>query len=212
MPVGDDDGRVLLRTRPPYVAFKAFKELVERAQREEAPDRIDAVLLAHWRIATGNESALTTSLKSLGIIDDTGRPTNDFRELRLGPAQRRAALRRCAKRAYPELDGAFDAKVDADQLRNYFVDRRALLGQMVDKATRFFRRLEEVVGAGSLALGSTDLVHRGAATSTVGLHLSDTGAPDLTLAITVEVPFGASEDELVAFFRRIQRAWQQAHG
>src|SRR5262249_36592316 len=131
---------------PPYAAFAAFEELVQRAANEDVPARVDKPLLVAWGIAAGNESGLLTSLRSLGLIDADGRPTDDGGELRLGRPRRQAALVRCLRRAYPGLTASDGSEIDDDQLHDYFVAERGLTGQMVDKAMRFYRRLAAATG------------------------------------------------------------------
>src|SRR5713226_2325554 len=52
---------------PPYAAFVAFEAFLQRAADEPVPPAVDKPLLVAWEIAAGNESALLTSLRSLGI-------------------------------------------------------------------------------------------------------------------------------------------------
>lgn len=207
------DSGLLRQSRPPYVAYTSFDRFCQSAAREELPGRVDSALLARWNVAAGNESALLTSLKGLGLIDANGRPTGDFREMRLSAPRRLAALQRCAERAYPGL--GFDAGVPrgSDQLRDYFVDQRGLRGQMIDKAVRFYRGLEQALGAGAPAERATGQRRESRAGSGIPAATPGTGGPPrgtLPLALSVQVPFGADEEELTAFFRRLRRAWTRA--
>lgn len=210
---GEPDDERLRQVRPPYVAFKAFDDFLSRAAREEVPARIDAALLARWQIAPGNESALITSLKSLGLIVADGRPTEDYRDVQLSPPRRQTALRRCAKRAYPGLDTAIGATIDADQLYDYFVAQRGLLGQMVEKASRFYRRFVEMLGVDSGPASGSPARQpsgHGAHPRGAGLTRGDAAEGPL-LNVTVQIPSGASEAELIELFERIQRAWRKAN-
>src|ERR1035437_7667406 len=60
---------------PPYAAYVSFDAFIRRAAAEGVPVVVDKSLLIGWAIAAGNESGVLTSLKSLGLIDDAGRPT-----------------------------------------------------------------------------------------------------------------------------------------
>src|SRR5438874_99997 len=128
------------RLIPPYSSFVAFESLLRRAGSEGVPPHIDKALLVEWGIAAGNESGLITTLKSLGIIDEEGRPTELYREIRLSQPRRAAALRRASDLAYPGLTVEREPP-DEDQLHDYFIEERGLTGQMVDKAMRFYRQL-----------------------------------------------------------------------
>jgi hypothetical protein len=101
---------------------------------------VDKALLLAWRIATGNESGLLTTLKTLGIVDEEGSPTELYREMRLSTPRRVAALGRAVDLAYPGLAPA-GVRVDDNQLFDYFIEERGLTGQMVEKAIRFYRQL-----------------------------------------------------------------------
>jgi hypothetical protein len=130
---------------PPYAAYSAFEAFLRRAASEPIPALVDKPLLVVWEIAAQNESSLLTTLKSLGILNEAGQPTDLYHELRLSRPRRLAALRRCQQLAYPSLAGAPDAGLDANQLHDYFVGERGLTGQMVDKASRFYGRLRDAI-------------------------------------------------------------------
>ena len=209
------DSDLLVKVRPPYVAFKTFETFLQRLAREDIPARVDSSLLKRWRIAAGNESALVTSLKSLSLIDADGRPTNEYREMRLSIPRQQAALRRCAERAYAGLDTPVEAEIGADQLHDCFVAKRGLHGQMVDKAMRFFRGLEEALRGATttrapieppIRISHTAATSTPQATATAPLSSADS----LTLALTVQVPFDATEAELADFIRRVRQAWRQS--
>ena len=202
--LGSVDGERLRQMRPPYVAFKTFDQFLRRAAAEEVPPRVDSNLLVRWKIAGGNESALITSLKSLGLIDADGRPAQDYHDIRLSLPRRQTSLRRCAKRAYAGLDGAIEKEITTDHLHDYFIASRGLLGQMLDKATRFYRNFEEMLAASARQSGAEGAPSRAAPASPIS------GEGRLALNVTVEIPFNASEAELIALFERVQRAWRQA--
>ena len=224
------------RQIPPYSSFVAFESLVRRAGSEGLPLQVNKSLLIEWGIAAGNESGLITTLKALGLVDDDGRPTDVYREIRLSQPRRTAALRRAVDRAYPGL-AASGSLPDDDQLYDYFVEQRGLTGQMVDKAIRFYRQLMD------------SLAHPAASTDTEGLkrtttpirlaapRLTDSGAEarlasanpggnivalpftrdasrvepaDVGLTLVVQIRPEATEDELTDFFRSIRRAWRRS--
>src|SRR5258707_10403498 len=125
---------------PPYAAYVSFDALIQRAENEAVPALVDKNLLVSWGIAPGNESGVLTSLKSLGLTDDAGHPTDLYREIRLSPSRRIPALQRCIEFAYPGL--SFEGRtIENDRLHDYFVEERGLTGQMVSKAMRFYRQI-----------------------------------------------------------------------
>jgi hypothetical protein len=214
--IGDrDDAHPYARTLPPYVAFKTLEEFLQRARREEVPATVHAGLLKRWGIAAGNESALITSLKALGLIDSSGCPTETFHEVRLSAPRRLKALQRAAEHAYPDLGVEVGAPIEDDRLHDYFVARRGLRGQMVQKAMRFYRRLEQVLrGERSGPEPAAPFVRHQAPVS------STPAAPDATalvsteenlrLSLVVQLPSNVSEQQLAEFVAGVYRAWRRA--
>lgn len=205
-----------LRPHPPYVAFKTLDEFLQRVRREDVPAKIHAGLLKRWGIAAGNESALITALKALGLIDTNGRPTEAFLEVRLSAPRRLAALRRAAGHAYPDLGVEIGAPIDDDQLHDYFVARRGLRGQMVQKAMRFYRHLEQALGRESRGDELADRpAHFEAPTvstfATAPATLVSAGET-LQLSLVVQLPTNVAEQELADFITGVYRAWRQARG
>ncbi len=207
----------VLRARPQYVAFKAMEQFLQRAHDDVIPTSVDAALLKRWGVAAGNESALITSLKALGLIDAAGRPTRDYDDIRLSPPRRLEALRRGALRAYRDLDGAFDVPIHDDQLYDYFVGKRGLRGQMVDKAIRFYRHLERLLRAESQPREPASMASPAprieAAPPLATVPLAPARSSEaLSLSLVVQLPLDVDEHDLTEFFGRVCRAWQKALG
>lgn len=204
MAILEADDQRLRYQRPPYVAFTAFEQFLRTASSEEIPPRVDAACLGRWGVAGGNESALVTSLKALGLIDAEARPTSDYGEVRLSIPRRNTSLRQCARRAYAGLPGPIANPIDGDRLRDYFIASRGLRGQMVDKAVRFYRQLEVMLSNGQPTVdpeessGNKARELKAFVVDTPGLH------------VCVQIPFDANEADLVSFFKRLKRAWDQA--
>ncbi len=236
MATRDSRGSSSRRQMPPYSSFIAFEALLRRAGAEGLPLQIDKALLIDWGIAAGNESGLLTTLKALGIVDEDGRPTELYREIRLSLPRRTAALRRAAELAYPGLTTAGDSP-DEDQLHDYFVEQRGLTGQMVDKAIRFYRQLSDAVRrpAGSAEPEApkravspirptqsqqpdpttiTRIARSPAAYNVLSLPplREETGnvQNDVELQVVVQVTLTTTEDELTDLFRKVRRAWNRS--
>ncbi len=225
------------RQIPPYASFLAFESLLRRAGSEGLPIQVDKPLLVAWGIAAGNESGLLTTLKALGIIDEDGRPTEIYREMRLSLPRRVAALRRAAELAYPGLASPGE-RIDENQLYDYFVEERGLTGQMVDKAIRFYRQLVEALGRDLAPLEAESPRRSGVSVSPSTARPSAVSTPgprpstspsarpmlslpvpqratspepaELQMTLVVQVSPSASEDELTDLFRRLRRAWQRS--
>jgi hypothetical protein len=222
---------------PPYAAYVSFDAFIRRAAAEGVPVVVDKSLLIGWAIAAGNESGVLTSLKSLGLIDDAGRPTELYREIRLSPTRQIPALRRCIDVAYPGLPSA-GRSVEGDRLHDYFVEDRGLTGQMVSKAMRFYRQIVAATAEdGSPADRPTTAppmrrppaprtpereIERQAPARSLRpstLELSGrvrrhqatgrgTSEPGITVQVTVSQDI--AEEELTALFRRVRRAWSRS--
>ncbi|MGH2460466.1 MAG: DUF5343 domain-containing protein [Chloroflexota bacterium] len=205
----------LPRERPPYATVEAFEGFLLRAADEAIPVRIDSLLLSRWKIAKGNESAMRTTLKALGLIDDDGRPTSDYRDLALSPSVRRAALRRGAKRAYPGIAEPGAAQLARDHLHDYFVGQRGLRGQMVDKAITFYRGLAKLISMGEAGESDLDRGRRTEASidpAAPGVVTAARSLPSsgVTFALTISFPAEIGEDKLVEFLRQVRDAWRKA--
>jgi hypothetical protein len=228
------DGR---RQVPPYASFVAFESFLRRAAAESVQLQIDKTVLVGWGIAAGNESGLLTTVKALGILDAEGRPTELYRELRLSQPRRVTALRRAAELAYPGLS-AVGQSIDENQLYDYFVERRGLTGQMVDKAIRFYRQLVDALArdlapleseptrqpnsprGGSGRPGPVPLPITRPRPGASTLHpapvlLGDSAASaqiaDAPLTFVLQIAPSSTEDELTEFFRRVRRAWRRSY-
>jgi hypothetical protein len=227
-------------TTPPYAAFVSFDALIRRAADEGVPATIDKSLLVSWGIATGNESGVLTTLRALGLTDDTGHPTDLYREIRLSPSRRIPALQRCIDFAYPGL--SFEGRtIDNDRLHDYFVEERGLTGQMVSKAMRFYRQIVAATAdegsSPERSVSPTPVSRRPpqsppvertttprqtpVATPPRGKSRSvRLGRPERTPkgrtgsdpGITVQLTITPDIDEeaLVALFRRVRRAWSRS--
>jgi hypothetical protein len=200
---------------------------------------VDKALLLVWRIATGNESGLLTTLKTLGLIDEEGSPTDLYREMRLSTPRRVAALGRAVDFAYPGLAPA-GVRVDDNQLFDYFIEERGLTGQMVEKAIRFYRQLLDAAqqdltpgDADDSKSGSPVVRSRRARQPTSSTPLAKPPAAELApilltpalpvpspalnppprdpqLAVVVQIDPTSTEDELAELFQKVRRAWDRS--
>ncbi len=225
---------------PPYAAFVAFEALLQKAAREPIPVAFDKPLLIEWGIAAGNESAMLTTLRSLGLIDENARPTDLYAELRLSPPRRLAALRGAAELAYVGLPGLDRGERDENLLHDYFVEKRGLRGQMVEKAKRFYRQLMAATEAPAvpsptrltppadvsrarhpaMRLDNTATVTAGPVPAAPpatrarrrrrGSRVESSGVGNAGLTVLIQLPYDAAEADLTELFRRVRRAWDRA--
>lgn len=217
------------RSTPPYSAYPTFEAFLRRAAQESVPPRLDKALLQSWSVASGNESAMLTSLKALGLIDEEGAPTEEYRKLQLSLPRRNQALRRALEVAYPDLVSGHDLPTEPNRLHDYFVEHRGLRGQMVEKAVRFYRQLVAAVGSTPLpeapAPAAAPLVLSVAPAGPVGPittpqraarprrrerdhRVARPGSVTISLTLQVSAPLSVPEEELRQFFQRVRRAWE----
>src|SRR5262249_37667611 len=179
------------------------------------------------------------SLRSLGLIDADGRPTDDYGELRLSRPRRQAALVRCLRRAHPGLPASDGSEIGDDHLPHHFVAEHGLTRQKVGKALRLYPPLAAATGPAAAPdrEGSRPISPRPAGQRpSLGLGASAqssasprevestmellVGAPSSIqpgevqpgLTVVVQVPIDATEEQLVQLFRRVRRAWEKAQG
>lgn len=88
---------------PPYVSFKSFTTLLEDFKSSGVPPRIDRSVLK--RFSGGLGSQLLVALRSLGLMDDAGNPSDDLQILvdHYGTDDFPPTLRHVLGAAYPFL-------------------------------------------------------------------------------------------------------------
>jgi hypothetical protein len=100
----DNNGSQQERGRtPPYVSFKSFTTLLEDFKSSGVPPRIDRSVLK--RFSGGLGSQLLVALRSLGLMDDNGTPTDDLQILvdYYGTDDYPSGLRHVLETSYPFL-------------------------------------------------------------------------------------------------------------
>lgn len=128
---------------PAYVSFKAFEQLIEQFRGSGiVPTRIDRGLMPK---ASGSLiSALLSSLRWLGLIDESSRPTERLRTLVNRPEDERAATyAEITKSAYPFLfeDEEFDLSAATTQQLAQKFREHGITGSTVTKSIVFFLHL-----------------------------------------------------------------------
>ncbi|HZU14946.1 MAG TPA: DUF5343 domain-containing protein [Chloroflexota bacterium] len=128
--------------KAPYAPVSALEEFLERMGNFSVPARVDRNFLQKMSLARGNEWALLSALKFLGIINPQGVPTPAYRRL-LG-ADRSDVLRGLVSQAYAPLLDNGGLSMPPDELVAYF--RTASSPSQAKNAARFFRAVAEMAG------------------------------------------------------------------
>lgn len=105
--------------RYPYARLKGMKELMAFVQEPKwRPPKIDAALLRKLTIANGKEGEAVAALRFLGLLDQTGAPTEEFDELK-GNFQ--PTLRRMIEEKYSDLFRLIPPRMaNQNRLVNFF--------------------------------------------------------------------------------------------
>lgn len=129
--------------KAPYAPVSAFIEFLDKIQNKTVPARVDRSFLQKLNVAVGNEWALLSALKFLGVIDGLGVPTAAYRRL-LDSDHRQEALRNLVDMAYAPLLAMGGMSMSTDELVNYF--RVASSPSQARNAARFFRSVTHLAG------------------------------------------------------------------
>jgi hypothetical protein len=129
--------------KAPYAPVSAFQEFLLKIRNVGVPPRVDQRFLQKHSIAAGNEWALLSALKFLGIIGSQGEPTPAYRRL-LSSAESEDTLRHLIESAYAPLFEEGGMSKSAADLENYF--RVTSSPSQARNAARFFRALCSMAG------------------------------------------------------------------
>ncbi len=135
------------RRLPPYVSYRTFLNFIERLQ-QGIPSRIDR---SYWsdRLSGSTGTQLMSAMRFLGLIDSSGRPTSQLKQLVLARgAQRTEVLRQLASQAFGFLQQAsFDPQTATyAQLEETFHDTFELTDSVCRKCVKFFVSLASDAG------------------------------------------------------------------
>jgi len=117
-----------------YAPFKTFQSAIESLEHG-VPQRIDASI---WPSYSGAiRSQLLGAFKFLGLIDESGKPSESLKELVEKKVTRKATLRKILETSYPQLIG-MNLKTSTPKQFDEAMRRFEVQGQTLVKATSFF--------------------------------------------------------------------------
>ncbi len=124
---------------PPYATYSAFVNFINSLRDIDIPSRIDPSVFGK---ASGSLTySIISALKSLGLIDGTGVPTEIFvRLVKASDADRKPIWQEVLKSAYPTLwGGKIDLKTaTAGQFDEHIREEYEVKGSTIDKVATFF--------------------------------------------------------------------------
>jgi hypothetical protein len=127
-----DDTKAAL---PPYISFTTLVNLAERLE-DAVPPRIDRSVLSY--LSSGYRVQVLTTLRTLGLIDDSGVPSAEFQDLVTEPENRKRIVEAVWRRYYAAVLAEVDvARATADQLAEAFT-KLGVTGDTRAKAMIFF--------------------------------------------------------------------------
>jgi len=120
---------------PPYISWQTFLSLVERMEKEGPPPRIDRSYLVG--MSGGYQTQVLGALKSLDLIDDDGRVSEELADLATQPEERPAGIRTIFERKYAGAIKLGKVKATHGQLEEEF-RKTGLSADPMRKAMSFF--------------------------------------------------------------------------
>lgn len=139
----------MAETPPPYGTYSTVKNTIERFKDATVPTKLNRHVLDD--VAGGAFSALMTSLRFLGLVNEDQTVRAEFRELveakRKSEEDYRDRLTQVVSDAYQPIIGTFDLDAGTlPELEKKFKDAGVPQGQMVTKAIRFYLKALEDAG------------------------------------------------------------------
>jgi hypothetical protein len=221
--------------KPPYCPTEAFSQLFDRL-RQRMPTTINQELLSTWGVTAG--AKLLPAIKFLGIITDAGDPNKPLWQAlsQSDPARFKPAVHEMLKSAYKAAFDAYPTLEDFSESRmgDVFAEIYGTSPSSKTHAARFFRFMQryyrdtpseegapppkEVRSSSKQSRTTTPKATRvqagngsPASRKTGSVKEALTAPGDImTLRVMVNVPETNNEDELLAKFTMIRRAWQRA--
>ena len=137
-------GRDQTTAAPPYGVFATFVNSIKQLS-EAMPNQIDRTVFPGT--AWTAQSQLLAGLRTLGLIDDLGRPTQRLRELAVpDEAQRKKELERLVRTHYARIFELNLLKTTPAELDQRMTDVYEIGGDTRKKAIRFFLSALEYLG------------------------------------------------------------------
>lgn len=123
---------------PPYVAYRTFTNFLAELRARGVPSRIDRSVMPHKSGAV--QSQLLLTLTYLGLVAETGKPTERLRRI-LGSegAKRKELMQEMVRSCYDFIFGSqFDLKAATSQQVEELFQSTGASGETVRRAISFF--------------------------------------------------------------------------
>ena len=130
------DAQERVRPTPPYIAYRTFINSLDVFENHGLPPQIDRGI---WKTQPGGVQGLIfAAYRFLGLVEDSGTPTERLRELLKDKAHRPAQIEKLLRAAYPEILGNYDlAKMTPKMLEDEFEASYSVQGETKRKGITF---------------------------------------------------------------------------
>lgn len=143
----DNNGSQQERGRtPPYVSFRSFSTLLDDFKTSGVPPRIDRSVLK--RFSGGLGSQLLVALRSLGLMDEGGVPSDDLQILvdHYGTDDFPASLRHVLQASYPFLQAIDLTTATPSMFAEAFQNATSAKEDVLRKCRTFYLHAAKVAG------------------------------------------------------------------
>ncbi|MGH7773273.1 MAG: DUF5343 domain-containing protein [Candidatus Binatia bacterium] len=135
---------------PPYIAANLWIEFFKRMQIVKRPSELNADELKEYGIAKGQEAALISGLKFLGLLDSTGKTKEEFKTIQITGEQFKENLGGLLTAAYGDLLTKHPLDhATYEGIKNYFAEKYSVAS--ATKMAKSFATLCQQAGWGSPA-------------------------------------------------------------
>jgi Family of unknown function (DUF5343) len=128
---------------PPYISFAQLQNVLERMRNEGVPSRVDRSYLGSW--SGSAQAQFLKAARSLGLIDDFGRPTETLKHLVREPDNRPALIAQIINEKYPDAL-ALGKTATQQQLEEVFRGYDGISGSTTRKAITFYLHAAKYAG------------------------------------------------------------------
>jgi hypothetical protein len=219
-----------LGTQPPYTTAADIASFFERIANKQPPAKLETQWVETYGIAANQPAAITTLVKWLGIVDESGAAKTEIWNKIRQPESRPEGLAPLVRDAYSAVFDRIDVETaNRDDLNGVFIDAYGV-GDAKNKV-KCFATLCEYAGI-TTAAGTRSSPARAATTNgtkattkstpqkakqdppakTARNGKKDTGSgtsPSVMIALNVEVPAAWTEDEIRERIAIVSRAvWE----
>jgi hypothetical protein len=124
------------RPTPPYIAYKTFTNSLDVFEAHGLPPQIDRGI---WKTQPGGiQGLILAAYKFLGLVQDSGRPSDRLATLVKDKEHRAAQIEQLLRSAYPEIIGKHDlSKMTPRMLEDEFEAAYAIQGDTKRKGITF---------------------------------------------------------------------------